>query len=264
MSWVLDLDGVLWLADQPVPGAADAVKRLRVAGRRVVFLTNNSSLTVAEYLDKLAGFDIPAVSADLFTSAQAAASLVQPGQRALVCAGEGVTEALSERGVEVTDNSPADVVVVGFHRDFDFDRLAAATTAVLAGARLIGTNDDATYPTPDGPLPGAGSLLAAVACAGGVTPVVAGKPYQPVADLLHQRVDAPIQLMVGDRPSTDGRFAQRLGTRFGLVRSGVTKPGQPAPEPAPDFDAADLARLVDQVLEAGEDAGDGLGERPRP
>jgi 4-nitrophenyl phosphatase len=251
MSWVLDLDGVLWLADQPLPGSADAVARLRRAGRRVIFITNNSSLTVTEYLAKLDGVGVPVDAADLVTSAQAAADLVEPGQRALVCAGEGVSEALAERGVDIVDRSPADVVMMGFHRDFDFARLATATTAVLGGARLIGTNDDATYPTPDGPLPGAGSLLAAVAYASGATPTVAGKPYQPVADLLHRRVDAAIELMVGDRPSTDGLFARRLGTRFGLVRSGVTRPGQPAPDPAPDFDAADLSHLVDQVLEGG-------------
>ncbi|MBO0893606.1 MAG: HAD-IIA family hydrolase, partial [Acidimicrobiales bacterium] len=198
MSWVLDLDGVVWLSDQPLPGAADAVSRLRSAGKRVIFLTNNSALTVAEYLKKLDGVGIPAEAADLVTSAQAAAGLLEAGERALVCAGEGVIEALDERGVELVDRSPADVVVVGFHRDFDFARLATATTAVLGGARLIGTNDDATYPTPDGPLPGAGSLLAAVAYASGATPTVAGKPYQPVADLLHRRVGGPVELMVGD------------------------------------------------------------------
>lgn len=251
MSWVLDLDGVLWLADEPLPGAADAVARLRRAGRRVIFLTNNSALTVAEYVKKLDDFGIPAEPPDLVTSAQAAAGLVEPGQRALVAAGEGVREALGERGVEIVDRAPADVVVVGFHREFDFARLAVATTAVLSGARLVGTNDDATYPTSHGPLPGAGSLLAAVAYATGATPTVAGKPYQPVADLLQRRVDGAVEIMVGDRPSTDGRFARRLGTRFGLVRSGVTKPGQPAPDPTPDFDAADLAHLVDQVLGEG-------------
>jgi 4-nitrophenyl phosphatase len=248
MSWVLDLDGVLWLGDEPIPGAADAVARLRQAGRRVIFLTNNSSLTVAEYLKKLSGVGVPVEAADLVTSAQAAAGLVESGQRALVCAGEGVSEALAERGVKVVDKAPADVVVVGFHRDFDFAGLSAATTAVLGGARLIGTNDDATYPAPGGPLPGAGSLVAAVAYASGATPTVAGKPYQPVADLLRRRVEGAVEVMVGDRPSTDGLFARRLGTRFALVRSGVTKPGQPAPDPVADFDAADLAHLVDQVL----------------
>ncbi|MBO0713546.1 MAG: HAD family hydrolase, partial [Acidimicrobiales bacterium] len=98
MSWVLDLDGVVWLSDQPLPGAADAVSRLRSAGKRVIFLTNNSALTVAEYLKKLDGVGIPAEAADLVTSAQAAAGLLEAGERALVCAGEGVIEALDERG----------------------------------------------------------------------------------------------------------------------------------------------------------------------
>lgn len=251
MTWVLDLDGVLWLGNEVIPGAAEAVTKLRGSGRRVMFLTNNSSMTVAEYLSKLEGVGVPADAADLVTSAQAAAGLVEPGQRAVLFAGEGVREALGERGVEVVDKAPANVVVVGFHREFDFSGLAAATSAVLAGARLIGTNDDALLPTDGGPLPGAGSLLAAVAYASGASPTVAGKPFQPVADLLQRRVSGAVEIMVGDRPSTDGLFAQRLGTRFGLVRSGVTKPGDPAPDPRPDLDAADLAHLVDQALGDG-------------
>ncbi|MGH9074480.1 MAG: HAD-IIA family hydrolase, partial [Acidimicrobiales bacterium] len=172
MAWVIDLDGVVWLGGRPIPGSAEAVCRLREDGHRVVFLTNNSSLRVADYRDRLAEAGVPTRDDDLLTSAQAAASLLEPGSTALVCAGPGVDEALAERGVTAVAAGPADAVVVGWHRSFDFDRLAAATTCVLGGARLVGTNDDATFPTADGPLPGAGALLAAVARASGATPTV--------------------------------------------------------------------------------------------
>ena len=82
------------------------------------------------------------------------------------------------------DDGPVDAVVVGFHREFDYDGLARASSKVRAGARLVGTNDDATYPTADGPIPGGGSILAAIAFASGVEPVVAGKPYAPMAALV--------------------------------------------------------------------------------
>jgi 4-nitrophenyl phosphatase len=242
-TWLLDLDGVVWLSEDPIPGSAEAIARLRARGIRVVFLTNNSSATVAEYLAKLERCGVPTTTDDLITSAQAAASLLEPGETALVCAGPGVDEALRDRGVRTIRDGKADAVVVGWHRDFDFGRLTAAFDAVHAGARLIGTNDDATYPTPQGPLPGGGSILAAVAYASGATPVVAGKPFAPMAALLHARVD-DAELMVGDRPSTDGRFAEAVGVPFALVLSGVTRPDAPPIEPRPARVAADLATLV--------------------
>lgn len=246
MTWLLDLDGVVWLSEDPVPGSVAAIASLRQRGERVVFITNNSSATVGEYLAKLERCGIEASIDDLFTSAQAAAGLVEEGETALVCGGPGVGEALQARGVTTVRSGRADAVVVGWHRDFDFDRLAAASDAVHHGARLIGTNDDATYPTPEGPVPGGGALLAAVAYASGATPTVAGKPYQPMADLLRSRVDDP-SIMVGDRPSTDGLFAQRLGIPFALVLSGVTPAEAPPTEPAPAHVLADLATLVEQA-----------------
>ena len=126
------------------------------------------------------------------------------------CAGPGVIEALEARGAVVVPNGggngPADAVVVGYHRDFDYAGLTAAMRAVLAGARLIGTNDDATYPSDDGLLPGNGSLLAAVATASGTIPVVAGKPHEPMAALVQERL-GPDGIVVGDRPELQERLA---------------------------------------------------------
>ncbi|HEX4978644.1 MAG TPA: HAD-IIA family hydrolase [Acidimicrobiales bacterium] len=245
MTWLLDLDGVVWLADQPIPGAAAAISRLRSRGERVVFLTNNSSATSTEYLEKLALHGVPTADDDLITSAQAAATLVSPGETVLICAGPGVAEAVEQRGARPVHVGDADVAIVGWHRDFDFGRLTAAFSAVRAGARLIGTNDDATYPTPDGPLPGGGAILAAVAYAAGVEPVVAGKPFEPIARLVRSRVD-DVEIVVGDRPTTDGLLAERLGVDFGLVLSGVTSTGMVPTTPAPALVAADLADLVAQ------------------
>lgn len=245
MTWLLDLDGVVWLADDAIPGSAEAIAALRARGTRVVFLTNNSAATIGEYLDKLRRVGVPAEADDLVTSAQAAASLVEPGDRVLVCAGPGVEEALRTRGARPVREGDADAVVVGWHRDFDYDRLSAAFHAVRHGARLIGTNDDATYPTPSGPIPGGGSILAAVAYAAGVEPVVAGKPHPPVAALVRAKV-SDVEVMVGDRPSTDGRMARALGVPFALVLTGVTTSAGPDLDPRPDRVAPDLRALVGQ------------------
>jgi len=253
VTWVLDLDGVVWLADRGIPGSAEAVARLRSRGERVAVVTNNSSMTVAQYLAKLKSLGVPTDADDLVTSAQVAATLVASRERVMVCAGPGVAEAVSARGAEVvepltadrspTTPQPVDVVIVGWTRAFNYDLLTAAMLAVRRGARLIGTNDDATYPTPDGVLPGGGSLVVAVAYASGVEATVAGKPHQPMVAAVRERV-GPVDVMVGDRPSTDGLLARRLGARFALVLSGVTRAEDLPVEPSPDVVAEDLAALV--------------------
>lgn len=243
MAWLLDLDGVMWLGDQPIYGSADAVARLRARGDRVVFLTNNSSLTVGDYVLKLRAMGVPADESDVITSAQAAASMLAPSSTALVCAGLGVDEALQRRGVRTVRSGRADAVVVGWHREFDYERLTAAYRAVAAGARLIGTNDDATYPTPTGLLPGGGAILAAVSYAAGQPAEVAGKPFKAMVALVKDRVGR-VDAVVGDRASTDGALARNLGARFILVLSGVTGQGDLPVDPAPDLVTADVATAV--------------------
>jgi 4-nitrophenyl phosphatase len=250
VAWILDLDGVIWLAGEAIPGAADAVARLRDSGERVCFVTNNSSQKVGDQEAKLAAFGIPA-EGDVLTSAMAAALLLEPGQTALVCAGPGVDEALERRGVHTVREGDADAVVVGFHMDFDYGRLRAAHAAVMHGAQLIGTNDDTTYPTPEGPIPGGGAILAAVVAAcEGHTAVVAGKPYPPMAGLVRELAGDGPHVVVGDRPSTDGLFAVTLGAPFGLVLSGVTHAADLPVTPEPAWVTTDLATLVEQRLAA--------------
>jgi len=246
-AWVIDLDGVMWLDGVAVAGAAAAVERLRAAGRSVTFATNFSYAPVAVTEQRLRRIGVEAAGA-VVTSAIAAATLVSVGERVLVCGGPGIVEAVTERGARVVEGG-ADVVVVGYDPDFDYGRLAAASGEVIRGARLIGTNDDPTLPTPDGPMPGGGSLLAAVAYASGRTPLVAGKPHPPMADLVRGRVGST-GVVVGDRCDTDGGFAETLGFAFGLVLSGSTKVPPTDDAVSISVVAADLAELVDAVLGA--------------
>ena len=231
VPYALDLDGVLWLAERPIPGAAAAVARLHDAGHPIVFVTNNSYSTVAATEAKLVEHGIRADIAEgaVVSSAVAAATLITPGDRVMVCGGPGVHEAVIGRGAVVVDGdgegdgvAPPDVVIVGFHWEFDYERMRVAATAVRRGARLVATNEDATYPTPAGPIPGAGAILAGIVTAAGVAPdAVAGKPHRPIVDLVRDRY-GDRGVVVGDRPDTDGRFAVALGWRFALVLSGVT------------------------------------------
>lgn len=226
---VCDLDGVIWLAEDPIKGADEGVAILRQAGAEMCFLTNNSSLTPSRYVAKLGSCGVAAMPAEVLTSAIAAAELAAsrlgPGATILAVAGEGVKEALSGKGFAVVQEGPCDAVVVGWHREFDFEAMSRATAAVLGGAWLIATNDDPTYPVPGGVVPGNGALVASVATATGQAPTVAGKPNAATVDMLARRYGAGSQrgVVIGDRPTTDGRLASALSWPFALVLSKVSR-----------------------------------------
>jgi HAD superfamily hydrolase (TIGR01450 family) len=252
VTWLLDLDGVVWLAGRPIPGAPEAIERLREAGERVVFFTNNSGPTVPEYLDQLAGAGVANVAAeDLLTSAQAAATLLPVGSTAAVVGGAGLREALAARHIEIRDaaEQPASIVV-GRTTDLSYELLAAAAASLRAGATYIVTNTDATLPTPDGPVPGAGAIVAFLTTASGRQPTVAGKPALPAVQLVRERV-GDVSIVVGDRPETDGLFAKAAGARFALVLSGVTRRGDLPVQPQPDVVGDDLAGVVGDFLARG-------------
>jgi 4-nitrophenyl phosphatase len=240
---VFDLDGVLWLGGQPIPGSADAIATLRAGGHRVLFVTNNSASLVEEVERRLGAMGVPA-DGDVVTSSIAAAALVEAGERVHVVGGRGVRDALQARGAVLVDGGDADAVVVGRDTRFDFSMLAAASDAIRRGARFIATNDDSTFPTAEGLEPGNGAIVAAVATASGQDPVVAGKPNAPMAKVVRDLLGDGDITMVGDRPDTDGRFALALGGRFALVLSGVTTRADLPVTPAPDLVADDLAALA--------------------
>jgi HAD superfamily hydrolase (TIGR01450 family) len=246
--WIVDLDGVVWLTGEPIGPVGEAVTELRAHGIRVVFATNNSAPTTGELLARLDRIGIGSAAGDLATSAAAAASLLEPGQRVRVLAEAGVRESLAARGVEVVEPDgpgPAEAAVVGWSRSFDFATLAAIAATARESGRLIATNEDPTHPTPEGLVPGSGALLAAVATASGVTPEIAGKPHRAMATLMQERFGFtdgdPSVVMIGDQPGTDGRLAERLGIAFGLVDSGVTPAG------ARGFDVPVARRALDFV-----------------
>ncbi len=177
----------------------------------------------------------------------AAAAIVPCGVRAYVIGSAGLRAELALRDVElVGGDAPADVVVIGISANFDYQAMADAMRALRAGARFIATNDDSTFPDSDGLLPGNGAIVAAVATASGVQPEIAGKPHQPMAELVRAKLGSS-GIVVGDRPETDGMFARAMGYRFGLVLSGVTSRDDLPVSPSPEIVADDLSELVMKV-----------------
>ena len=246
MTWALDLDGVVWLGDKVIQGVGESITFLREKGEQVFFVTNNSGRTVSEVEEKLNSFNIEP-NGGVITSAMAMATLLSPDETVLTLCGKGAVEEMEKVGAKPVKDGKADSVVVGFHEAFDYWKLTAALQAIDSGARLLATNDDLTYPSHDGIRPGAGSILASLVAATEAVPEIAGKPYQPMCDLLNE-LSGGNGIMVGDRPDTDGRFAKNLGWDFGLVLSGVTKKSDLPVDPPHDFLADDLPDMVEQIF----------------
>jgi HAD superfamily hydrolase (TIGR01450 family) len=250
-----DLDGVVWLDHRPLPGAVDALRRLDEAGHSIVYVTNNSMSTRGDHERALGAIGVDA-QGRVISSPMAATTLLDGSERVLVIGGAGIVEAVRSVGAEVVeitqDPADVDVVIVGLDRRFDYDRLERASTAVRMGARLIGTNEDATFPTPSGQVPGGGAILAAIAVASGCDPEIAGKPHAPMAESVARHLGLEMSelsqaVMIGDRPSTDGAFAQRLRCRFALVATGVTPTHQQSSIET-WIAAADLAAVADAII----------------
>lgn len=252
-AFLLDLDGVLYRGDQPIPGAVETVRAIRDAGRRPVFVTNNSWRTPAQVADKLEEMGIAATAEEVVTSAQATAALLareggSEGATAYVLGGEGVRAALQEMGIETADGEPERVgfVVVGWDRELTYDRLRTATVLVGRGARLVATNADPSYPAPGGELwPGAGAILAAVEAGSGHRATVVGKPHRPLFDLATDRAGTRNALVVGDRIETDIAGAGASNLDSVLVLTGAsTAAGLLDADPVPTAIADDLRGLV--------------------
>jgi HAD superfamily hydrolase (TIGR01450 family) len=256
--WVVDLDGVVWLAGAPIGPVGEAIHRLRARGVTLVFATNNSAPTAVELAARLARAGVTASPDEIVSSAQAVGTLLPAGSTVLVAADAGVAEAVAAAGARRVDEGPADVVVVGWTRQFDFDLVARAADAIRRGARFIATNLDPTHPTPGGLLPGTGALVAAVATAAGTAPEVAGKPHAPMASLLRSRMaalppGAPV-VVVGDQLATDGALAAALEAPFALVASGVSSADATDGQIPVAWRSVDLVSLVEEALR-GDPAG---------
>lgn len=255
--FVLDLDGVVWRAGEPIPGSPDAIRSLREAGKGLCFVTNNSSQGAEAYAKRLAEIGAGADPSEVVTSAHATVRVLErevPGLRGravYVIGGPGLLEAVAGTGVRVVDaaeGADASVVVVGWDRRLTYDKLRVATLAIRRGAIFVATNTDATYPSPEGLLPGNGAAVAAIRTATGVRPIVAGKPEATMMELARERLGGSPALVVGDRVETDVLAARAAGWPSALVLSGATGVAELATAPAwPDYVLPRLADLLEDV-----------------
>lgn len=249
---LLDLDGVVYLGNDAVAGAVAAIARAHDAGLRTAYVTNNASRRPTEVADLLTSLGVPARPADVVTSAQAAAHLLRdrlpPGSAVLVVGAEALADAIAECGlrpVRAAQEGPA-AVVQGFDRSVGWAQLAEAAVALRAGAAWVATNADATLPSRRGPLPGNGSLVAALRTATGLGPTVVGKPEVQLHAEAVARTGAQRPLVVGDRLDTDILGAMKAGADSLMVLTGISTSGDllvAPPACRPTYVAAGLAAL---------------------
>ena len=227
---VVDLDGTVLSGDALLDGAADALREIRDSGAGVLFLTNNPTRPPAEYARRLARLGVDARPDEVLTATSATIDYLRehhPDDAVFAVAEESVTSQLRDAGVTlVADARRADTVVVGYDREFSYSDMVAALRAFDAGAdALVGTDPDITVPTPDGPVPGSGAIIDAVANVVERDPdAVLGKPSDVTARLALDRLDVPPAecVLVGDRLDTDIAMGERVGMTTVLVRTGVT------------------------------------------
>jgi 4-nitrophenyl phosphatase len=254
-GFVLDMDGVLYRGDEPLPGLGAFVETARRRGVPFVFVTNNSMRTVAQYVAKLAEMGVTVAPDRIITSGSAVAEyLVEhyaPGTRVYVLGMPALEQVVvnAETGF-VLDTATPEVVVSGSDFTLTYEKLKIATLAIRRGAAWVATNPDTTLPVEDGLWPGAGAILAALRAATDAEPLVVGKPEPVMMQLALRRMGLPASqaIMVGDRLDTDILGGIRAGMTTALVLTGVETPTTLAKQSIrPDYVFRDLAELVERA-----------------
>ncbi|MFQ5409347.1 MAG: HAD-IIA family hydrolase [Anaerolineales bacterium] len=232
-AFIVDMDGVLWTGDTPLPGLRAFFAALRRTGRKFVLATNNATRTAAQYVERAAGFGVELARTEIITSAEATARAIADESGAgtrVFCIGEvGLAEALVAERLAL-HNDDVRYVIVGMDRSVDWSKLATAALNIRAGARFIGTNPDVSFPTERGIVPGNGAILAALEAATGVSPRIIGKPEPVLYEQALARMCAAREetLVIGDRLDTDIAGAIRAGLSSLLVLTGITSPAMVA------------------------------------
>jgi glycerol 3-phosphatase-2 len=259
---MLDLDGVVYVGAAAVPGAPEHLAEARRGGAHLAFVTNNAARPPGAVADHLRELGVEAATADVVTSAQAAAHVLAErfgtGARIAVLGAEGLEAALRDEHLEpvAVDDEAALALVSGYGPEVRWREVMRAAVRVRAGLPWVASNTDLTLPTPDGPAPGHGVLVELLERFSGRHAEVAGKPQRPLLDETVRRVGGTRPLMVGDRLDTDIEGARAAGLPSLLVMTGVTRAGEVAeavPEQRPTYLAADLGGLQERHEEPGRD-----------
>jgi HAD superfamily hydrolase (TIGR01450 family) len=252
-GFLVDLDGVVWVGRELVPGAAETLSKLLDAGKEIVFVTNNPARPPAVYAERLRDAGVAVADERVVTAGTVTARLagerLGPGGSAFVIGSPGFKDTVAEAGLGLLNGEArrrADAVLVSGHRDFDYEELLTATLALQDGAALFATSRDPTLPMPGGAWPGTGSILAAVETASGATAEIGGKPERHLFEQARAMIaGAERPAMVGDRLASDIEGGRRAGLATILVLSGASSRAEAEQaDPPPDYVLDDLSGLL--------------------
>jgi glycerol-1-phosphatase len=240
-GFLVDLDGVVWIGREPVPGAVETLAALLEAGKPIVFVTNNPARPPSRYAERLREMGVEIDEGRIVTAGMVAARLTAqaagPGGSAFVIGAAALKEMVSAAGVALVEGEAAreaEAVLVSGHRDFDYEELLNAKMALGGGAALIATSRDPTIPMPGGGWPGTGAILAAVETASGRTAEIAGKPERHLFEMALAALGATGRVaMVGDRIASDIEGGRRAGLATVLVLGGASDREQAASASSP-------------------------------
>jgi len=262
---LIDLDGVVWVGRDPVPGSPEALAALIAAGKELAFVTNNPTRRPAEYAERLAGLGVEIGAERIVTAGMVTARLAgeaADGGGAFVIGASTLKEMVAEAGAPVLEGEAgreAAVVVVSGHRGFDYEELLTAKLALDGGAALVATSHDPTLPMPGGDWPGTGAILAAVETASGRRAEIGGKPERHLFEMALAAIDRGSFVaasatkeprdsgvaMVGDRIASDVDGGRAAGLATVLVLTGASDRAEAeAAAPGPDHVVEDLAALL--------------------
>lgn len=249
--FLFDLDGVVYLGGEPIPDAVESINRLYERGKKLRFLTNDPRSKRETIVEKLRDFGIDATEDEIITSGWATAHyLAQQGvTTAAVVGSEELQTELEAEGIEITDDNP-DAMVVGADEETSYLDIQRATRHIHGGATFVGTNPDGSFPTADGPAPGAGAIVRAVEAATGTEPTVVGKPESLMFEMALDGVADDLQtVVIGDNPATDVLGAHRAGLTGILVRDNDPTAASARDFRQPDATVSTLADLFEKPTE---------------
>ena len=251
-QFILDLDGCVWIGDEPTPRAVEALDELRRAGKRVAFATNDPRGATEDYVTRLWRLGLRASLRDVVTVGGAVQHLLaetRSGRTAFVIGTAPLRRHVADAGLRVLNGtdlaSRAEVVIVGGTEELVYDDLRQATLALRRGADFLATGRDPTYPRPDGLWPGTGAIVAAVEYATGRTAEVVGKPQPQLLLTALDRLGDGRTLVVGDRVDSDLAAAAAAHLEGALVLTGeATREDADGFEPPPVAIGDTLAALM--------------------
>lgn len=242
-GYIFDLDGTIYLGELLLPGAAELLTKLRTAGRRVAFLSNNPTKTREQYVAKLRGMGLQAELDEVVNSSYVMVQWLlahAPGATLFVCGEAPLIGELTAAGFPLSERADEiEIVVASFDRTFTYHKLQVAFDAIRAGARLVATNPDRFCPVPGGGEPDCAAIIAAIeACTNTRCEVNVGKPSPIMARTISAMMQLPPErcIMVGDRLMTDIAMGALAGMDTALVLTGdSTRADLPAAPHQPTY-----------------------------